>query len=458
MKIIYRILALAGFTLFLNACRKEDGNGPSKLEIVLPQYLTHDRVLKSDTTYVVDATFIVQTGVTLTIEPGTLIKVKGSSSTGIYIARGAKIMAAGTAEKPIVFTSAKPAGQRQHGEWSGLYIYGNAPVSAYDMNWGTPLTEMVLDGVNNEQAGGGPDPDDNSGILKYVRIEFAGNSSATSYGLGCVGVGAGTTIENVEVSYTQTSGFGFHGGTVNARNLVAFSNRLTGFVYANGYNGHQQFIVSYKHPYFAAQGIWTYTCDAVLTLNDIKANPLERNTRPVISNLTVVGPYNNPGYNNALPWNAAVNVYYSSELALRNAVIMGMPKGGIRFTDDAAALHLLDGTTDLSYNLLHSNVADEAFGIDPNYVYSIDAATAAVYAQDHHNIGFNKPEDIQLNAPFIFRDPGLLPKTGSPAGSGANFDGPDFNTWFNKVDYRGAFGTVNWMAGWTNFYPVEEAY
>jgi hypothetical protein len=468
-KNIYLIFVSLGITLCLFSCKKDSiTTGNVKPVVTLPDKITRDRTLKSDTVYTFSAVVLVTNGATLTIEPGTLIKsndwvngtVNGKGRSGyIAIDRGAKIMAVGTPDKPIVFTSGSPSGQRQFGDWAGLYIMGNAPVSAYDDATGGAGTEIQLKNLSAVfPFGGGNNPADNSGVLKYVRIEFAGIVGSDSYGLACVGVGSGTVIENVEASYTQTSGFGFYGGTVNARNLVAFNNRQTGFVYANGFKGKQQFLVSYKHPYFAAPGMFIYTCDGVLVLNDIQNNPLVESTRPVLSNLTVIGPYNNPGYNDALPWNAAVNIYYGSALSLRNSVVMGMPHGGIKFGDDAAAQHLLDGSTEFSYNLAHSNRPGEAFTTDMNNVFSIDSTFVNTYAFGHNNSRYDTPLEISLADPFNFSTPGLLPKSGSPALTGANFSGTDYSSFFKAVNYRGAFGTDNWMKSWTNFYPVTTDY
>lgn len=464
MKTIVTILIFGMFAISFNACKKDHEVADKvKPTAIIPEEIRTNLTLRSDTVYTFTSGVFVTNNAVLTIEPGTVIRSNNGEGTnnarGFVIDRGAKIMAIGTADNPIVFTSGVKAGNRQHGQWEGLYILGKAPVSAYDDNTGGPAEEISLKGLGaGFPAGGGNDPADNSGVLKYVRIEFAGKGNADSYGLACVGVGSGTVIEHVQTSYTQTSGFGFYGGTVNARNLVAFNNRLAGFVYANGYTGRQQFILSYKHPYFAATGSYLYTCDAVVILNDIQNNPVINNTRPVISNLTVIGPYNNPGYNNALPWNAAININYGSALALRNSVIMGMPKGGIKFSDDMAALHLMDGSTVFTNNLVHSNIPEEAFGVDPNFVYSIDNTTVNAYASDNNNIAYNKPEEIQLTNPFIFEKPMLLPKAGSPALSGTDFSGADFSSFFENVTYKGAFGPVNWIESWTNFYPVTTPY
>ncbi|MBE9583161.1 hypothetical protein IM792_01735 [Mucilaginibacter sp. JRF] len=464
MKNIYITFFSLCLCLSLFSCKKNDGELSGNKPIAkLPGEIRADRALSSDSVYTFETSVLVTNNAVLTIAPGTVIKSRNTAggegrSDFFIIDRGAKIIAEGTKEQPIVFTSGSPASQRQHGDWGGLYIAGNAPVSAYDENTGMPSLTIAPRGAN-VPPGGGEDPADNSGVLKYVRIEFAGISSVDSYGLTCVGVGSGTVIENVQVSYTQTSGFGFFGGTVNARNLIAFNTRGAGFLYTNGYNGNQQFLLSYKHPYFAAPGSFIYTCDGILVLNDIVNNPIERNTRPVISNLTVIGPYNNPGYNDMQPWNAAINMNYNSNIALRNSILMGMPKGGLKFSDDMAAMHLLDGSTEFSYNMAHSNNFTDAYTVDMSYVYSVDTTAVIEYAESHNNTRHQSPDDIALADPFNFQLPNTLPRAGSAALTGANFSGSDFDkVFFNKVNYRGAFGTINWMDGWTNFYPVTTNY
>ena len=129
-----------------------------------------------------------------------------------------------------------------------------------------------------------------------------------------------------------------------------------------------------------------------------------------------------------------------------------------KISDDAAAQELLDGNIDFSYNLVHNNVPSDAFTVDFTSVSLIDPTVVAAYAMAHNNTSFDTPSLIGLTNPFDFADPGLLPATGSPALTGANFAGPDFNGFFTKVPYRGAFGTDNWMKGWASFYPVTINY
>jgi hypothetical protein len=459
MKYLINISTVLMIAVLFSACKKEEAGGVGqKPVVVLPDQIRQNRILKSDTVYVMRSAVFVQNKAVLTIEPGTLIKTvpdRGSSrNCFIAIERNAKLMAEGTIDKPIVFTSGAPAGQRQHGDWLGIILFGNAPVSAFDPNLYEPVKEMSVRPANDVM-GGGSDPADNSGILKYVRIEFAGNDNREA--LTLVGVGTGTIIENIEASYTEFAGFGFYGGTVNAKHLVAFNNMLSGFVYANGYSGKQQFLLSYRHPYFARPGSFVYTCDGMLVFNDLDDYPILQNTRPVLSNVTVIGPYNNPGYNEFLPWNAAVNITLSASIALNNAVLMGMPKGGIKLGNDGTAQHIQDGSMQFGYNLVHSNNPADAFTVDAS-VSVIDAATMAQYATDWHNEVIATPDLFRLNDPFNFQRPGVVPKQDSPALAGADFSGADFSTWFEKVPFRGAFGSTDWMAGWTSFYPVTTPY
>ncbi|MBI1227142.1 MAG: T9SS C-terminal target domain-containing protein, partial [Bacteroidetes bacterium] len=161
--------------------------------------LTAQVVVNSDittnTTWTSNNIYLLQNGclyvtnnATLTIEPGTIIK---GDAAALIVLRGSKIIADGTAEQPIVFTSAKPAGQRAPGDWGGLALLGKAPINV-------PGGEATMEGGCDLSVYGGTDPNDNSGVLRYVRIEFAGipfqpNNELNSLTLG--GVGSGTTIE-----------------------------------------------------------------------------------------------------------------------------------------------------------------------------------------------------------------------------------------------------------------------
>ena len=154
-------------------------------------------------------------GVTLTIKPGTRIISDVVEKGALIIERGGKIDANGTAAQPIVFTSGKAAGSRTPGDWGGIVILGKAKTNRSS----TPLIEGGID-----RPYGGTDDADNSGTLRYVRIEYAGiaafaNSEINALTLG--GVGSGTTIEYIQTSYANDDAYEFFGGKVNCKYLIA---------------------------------------------------------------------------------------------------------------------------------------------------------------------------------------------------------------------------------------------
>lgn len=209
----------------------------------------------ADTTYFLDGHVVLESGGTLTIAPGTVIRARSLSSNGLssalVIAKGAQIFAEGTADEPIIFTSDEDdlvipdeLAQAENGEWIGLVILGNASI-------GTPLGSASYEAffvVNDPRYvyGGGSESDDedNSGVLKYVSIRHAAPFSTIGgehAAMVFAGVGRGTVIDHVEVIRTQTNGFRFIGGTVNAYHLVSAFCGGDAFNLDQGYRGKGQF-------------------------------------------------------------------------------------------------------------------------------------------------------------------------------------------------------------------------
>ena len=165
--------------------------------------------------YMLSGFVYVKNNATLTIEPGTIIKGISGTKAALMIERGSKIMAAGTADKPIVFTSDKPKGQRVYGDWGGLVLCGNAPTNKHDQGTGVGIAEGGIGSLY-----GGTDAADNSGVLQYVRIEFPGigltaTANSEINGLTLYAVGSGTTIDHIQVSYSGDDSYEWFGGTVN---------------------------------------------------------------------------------------------------------------------------------------------------------------------------------------------------------------------------------------------------
>jgi hypothetical protein len=200
--------------------------------------------------YLLQGIVYVDDLVTLTIEAGTIIRGDATAAaSSLIIQRGAKIIANGTPCNPIVFTSSKAIGARLKGDWGGLIILGKA-VNNQGLN--TPIEGIGTVGPNASRGlHGGTDNADNSGSLKYARIEYAGfvfsaNNEINSLTMGSVG--SGTTIDYVQTSFGNDDAFEWFGGSVNCKHLVSYRNLDDDFDTDFGYNGTVQFGLAIKDP------------------------------------------------------------------------------------------------------------------------------------------------------------------------------------------------------------------
>jgi hypothetical protein len=229
-KVLFYLLFAA---LIFTACEKDDDDNGNVLEgNVLGGDLTKSTSLDASVEYTLDGTLAIKDGITLTIPAGTVIKAKKGFSNYVIVERGGKIIAQGTASKPIKFTSAEatPAA----GDWGGLVINGKAPVSG-----ATAGTEGSTE-VNNNLKYGGTDNADNSGILEYVILEYTGAKSTADVehnGLTLNAVGNGTKIENIYVPHTSDDGIEFFGGSVNVTNILVINPDDDMFDFTQGYSG-----------------------------------------------------------------------------------------------------------------------------------------------------------------------------------------------------------------------------
>jgi hypothetical protein len=213
---------------------------------VLSGDITGEKTLTADKVWKLEGIVYVTAGATLTIEPGT--KIVGDKATlgTLVVQPGGKIMADGGANCPIVFTSAAPKGNRQPGDWGGVVLLGKAPVN---LAGGVGNIEGIP--VSPETTYGGNDPSDSSGVLRHVRIEFAGvqlspNNEINSLTFG--GVGDKTIVDHVEALNGFDDCFEFFGGTVNAKHLLCVYPEDDSFDWDNGYSGKLQFLASISKP------------------------------------------------------------------------------------------------------------------------------------------------------------------------------------------------------------------
>ena len=391
--------------------------------------------------YILKGYVYVNNRARLTFAAGCVIVGDTISKGALIIEQNSRIIADGTASEPIIFTSGKPAGQRKPGDWGGIAIAGNAPTNR--------TTPPLLEGGINAVYGGSL-ANDNSGILRYVRIEFAGIASDPNSeinGLTMGGVGSGTTIENVQVSYGNDDAYEFFGGTVNAKNIIAFATAYDDFDFDFGYVGRIQFAVSLRDPIFvdggdAGNGI---ECD-----NDGAGTTASPRTRPQLSNFTFVGP--NAATGTAANHNFNTRFRRSTHFSLTNSILIGYQKAGFQFESDSTAAAYIDGRSRFRHNLVHSVV--EPYKVSSTSLINAAGVKAKAEGVDSC-ITYTAAADIMLENPFSLTAPNFLPKAGSPALTGASFFGL---SGFTTTTYIGAFGTTNWMAGWTSFTPQTNVY
>lgn len=274
--------------------------------------ITSNQTWFADTVYTLSGFIKVQSGATLTIQPGTTIvgdiAVAGSS---LWILRGAKIMAEGTAALPIVFTSANAAGNRKPGDWGGIIIVGNGIINR---TGATISTEGGTAGVAENYAGG-TDNNDNSGSLRYVRIEFAGYDVSNGNGqelntLSMYAVGRGTKLEYVQSVTGLDDSFEWWGGAVDGRYLVSYEAGDDHFDWTEGYVGRNQFMIALQtQRLIPATGTGVFSsdpkgfegdgCDPGVSgcvLGTTAATTHTIYSMPVFANFTMVGPGQLAGY------------------------------------------------------------------------------------------------------------------------------------------------------------------
>ena len=427
-------------TAAIFSCGKDDTPAPpppppAVKDSILRGSIIKDTILTADRVWVLNGYVYVANNATITIEAGTKIVSDITNKGALCIERGAKINAVGTATNPIVFTSGKPAGSRIPGDWGGVVILGKAKTNRSS----TPIIEGGID-----RPYGGTDDLDNSGNLSYVRIEYAGiaafpNSEINGLTLGAVG--SGTKIDYVQTAYANDDAYEFFGGTVSPKHLVAAYTADDDFDFDFGYTGKIQFAISLRDPAFVDAGD---AGNGIESDNDNPPTTAAPFTRPVISNMTLVG--SNGAAGQAANHNFANRWRRNSRFVIRNSILMGYPKAGFSLEQDGTAQAYVDGLSIFRDNLVHANV--EPYKSN-SAVFT--AAQMKAKAESEGTTTFANAADIQLEAPFSLTAPNFAPKTGSPALTGANFGG-DLDAFFTTTTYRGAVGTTNWLSGWTRFF------
>ena len=452
MNMFKQCFFIVAMAVFASSCVKvnfEDGTGdtgsgssddPNVSRVLVGSYLKN--ITLDGGVYTIKGYVYFTTGTTLKIPEGTILKSDVSQKGAIIIERGAKIDAQGSATKPIVFTSGKAAGSRNRGDWGGVIILGNAPTNR-------PLSPAPLIEGGVDRRYGGTIAADNSGTLRYCRIEFAGIASEPGSeinGLTLGGVGSGTTLEYIQVSYGNDDAYEFFGGTVNAKYLIAYAASDDDLDFDFGYTGKIQFSVVQRRPEIAD----TDAGNGVEADNDGSGTLATPFTKPTLSNITWIGP--NGAANTEANLNFANRWRRSVRFEVHNSIMMGFPKGGFSLESAATADAYNTGASIFKNNLVHA-LAD-AYKVDAAAGAVITAAQVKAKAESNGCITYAAADAIMLEAPFNVEAPNYMPKTGSPALTGASFNGLD--PFFATVAYRGALGTTNWLATLDQLQPPDK--
>lgn len=413
--------------------------------------ITADTKWYANAKYMLSGFVYVKNNATLTIEPGTLIKGISGTKAALMIERGSKIMAAGTVDKPIVFTSDKPKGLRSYGDWGGLVLCGKAPTNKHDSGVGVGIAEGGIGSLY-----GGTDPNDNSGVLQYVRIEFPGigltaTPNSEINGLTLYAVGAATTIDHIQVSYSGDDSYEWFGGTVTMKYLVALRGWDDDWDTDNGFSGKVQFFVSLRDPAIADQS----TSNGFESDNDADGSTLTPTTSAIFANGSVFGPKVTTSTTINSLFGHGMQIRRGSRLSIYNTVVAGWPYG--LYVDGA----LGDSPTQANNNILQIENSIIS-GMGSNYkenATSLQGTAAWFTAAARNNTVYATNDLLQITDPFNLTAPNFLPVSGSPLLSGASFTNPRLaDSFFTSVAYRGAFGTEDWTTGWCNFDPQHTDY
>lgn len=386
----------------------------------------------------------------LTIEAGTILYGEKSSKGTLIINRGAKLIADGVANKPIVFTSQQPEGQRGPGDWGGIIIAGYATINV-------PGGSAVIEGGTGTVYGGGasPNDDDNSGILRYVRIEYPGIAFLPDNeinGLTMGGVGRGTIIEHVQVSFSGDDSYEWFGGTVNAKYLVSIASVDDDFDTDFGYRGMVQYGLVVRDPNIAdISGSNGFESD-----NDGTGTYNTPRTAPIFSNIVVIGPMADTSAARHPNYRRGAHLRRSTLTSIYNSVIMGWPIGLL--IDGANSANAAFGDTLQIKNCIWAGLRS-GNGITTNYSsFNVQSWWNDPTSQ---NRGFVQPAEVALKDPFNIANPDPTPLPGSPALTNSNFSNPRLqNSFFTPTTHIGAFSPTEprWDDGWSNYKPDSTDY
>jgi hypothetical protein len=427
--------------------------------ITLSGEIKSDMTLSSHKAYLLKGFVYVKNNATLTIQPGTIIMGEKSSHAALIITRTGKIMAVGTAERPIIFTSDQAVGERQGGDWAGIVLLGASP-----SNGGENMVYEgdILNNPNdpNDSKFGGSDLHHSSGKMSYVRIEFAGypvKPDQEVNGLTMGGVGDGTQIDHIQVSFSNDDSYEWFGGTVNCKYLVAYAGLDDDWDTDNGFSGTVQFGFSMRNNkiWDANSGSNGFESD-----NDGSGSTNAPITHAIFSNMTLVGP---SVIQTGSKWLQAAQLRRNTSLNVINSVLLGWNRSILLDGGATYMNQIQPGNLKLEHVIavpLSGGKIIDTIGAGSKPFDATHAFDANGWFTNLTNKSLADAGSLMLGDPFNTANPNPMPQAGSPVLGYASFTDYSSNTFLDKsVTYSGAFNTNDtWMQGWTNFNPNGTEY
>lgn len=382
--------------------------------------------LTADTIYVLRGAVFVGDGGVMNIAPGTLIAGELATLGTLIVERGGRIHAVGTASAPIVFTSDQPVGMRNRGDWGGLIINGRAPLNV-------PGGVAIGEGDTGEY--GGNDPDDDSGILRYVRVEFAGIEFSPDNelnGIAFQGVGRGTELDYIQVKMNRDDGVEFFGGTVDIRHTVLTAIRDDSLDWTFGWTGRVQYLIVQQRGDDADMGVEADN-------NDINNNLLPR-ANPTIYNMTLVG---DPSHRYGTESNIGMILRRGTAATIRNTIVMGFKSWGLDINGSASAAQAESGALTVRHSIFFGNGQTKG---------GAQFSPAAVPFMNDPSILVADPG---LADPYNLEAPNFRPAhIATPAGGQHAFAVPPNDGFFEVAPFIGALSpdpALDWTQGWTDY-------
>lgn len=456
--LMYSLLILTGCKKTLetdpNATQFVD-NGDGSITVIDKGKGVGNYTFTSDKVWILEGFVFVNDGQTLTIEPGTLIKGKpgtGENASAIIVARGGKIMAEGTASKPIVFTALVDNYQgtgvdaKATGLWGGLIILGKATTN-------NSTNEKAIEGIpTNETRGlyGGSNDNDNSGVLKYISIRHGGTDIGEGNeinGLTLGAVGSATTIDFVEVTANKDDGVEIFGGAVNIKHIIISNCGDDGLDYDEGWHGKAQFIYIVQDE----NGDRCGEHDGGPSDNEL-GTPY---STPEIYNATYIG--------GSKEGTKIVIFRDNSGGTYANSIFVSKPKGiDIEYKQDAN--NNLSGCSYKMWteNKLHikNNIFYNINGVDENTNSPASKLFGVSVPKDANgNALYSVPSELKNNFINYFDQANnkvvnvlITAQNPIPTNPQTTDLAAYPTTFFENVNYKGAFGSSNWANGWTLFF------